>query len=69
MNNFKPRLFHIKNEKTLWKFFERHAGYNSEMQIYLCAGVAASDTRVLWEKLIEAWKNDIACEAKIQLEA
>ena len=39
------------------------------MDIYQCAGVLSDDTRTLWNKLVKEWKDDIAYEAKRQLEA
>ena len=55
---YRPRLWHIKTEKALWKYFENNAGYNESTQAYQCAGIVSDDTRQLWLKLVEAWKED-----------
>ena len=65
---FRPRLYHIKSEKKLWKYFEEYAGFNENMQAYVCAGIVSSDTRDLWLKLVEEWKQDIADQARRLLE-
>lgn len=63
MNNFRPRLYD-KDKDQLWAYFCSHSGYNEEMNVYQCAGIASSDTRDLWLKLIEEWKRDITQRAK-----
>ena len=66
--NFRPRLYHIKNEKKLWKYFEENAGYDESLKVYKCAGIGSSDTRDLWLRLVEEWKKDTDDQAKRLLE-
>lgn len=56
---FRPRLFHIKTEDELFKYFSKNAGYIEKYDTYQCAGIYANDTRKLFLKLIEEWKKDI----------
>lgn len=64
---FRAKLSHIKTEDELFKFFCERAGYDEQAGIYVCVGVAADDTRVLFEKLKAEWLQDIADDAKRSL--
>jgi hypothetical protein len=61
---WRPRLFHIKDEEELRKYFEENARYNEQEDIYVCAGIVSDDTIKLYQKLKKAWKDDIAFEAE-----
>jgi len=61
--DFRPRLYHIKHEKELFQYFTENAGLVDE-GVYRCAGIYANDTKVLFEKLKNEWKKDIAFRAK-----
>lgn len=56
---FRPRLYSIPNERALWKYFEKNAGYLQNEQIYTVAGIYSDDTATLYKKLLEAWKEDL----------
>jgi hypothetical protein len=56
---FRPRLYGIKSEKALFKYFEKHAGSDGN-GVYHCAGIIAHGTDVLFQLLKEEWKKDVA---------
>lgn len=60
---FRSRLYHIKNEKELFKYFTENARFVDE-GVYACAGIYANDTGVLFEKLKKEWTKDIKLRAK-----
>ena len=68
MDVFRPRLYHIKNEKELREYFAENAGYSEQFGMYMCAGVFAEKIDGLWDKLVVEWKKDIVYEAKCRLE-
>lgn len=55
---FRPRLYSIPNERALWKYFEKNAGYLQNEQVYVVAGIYSDDTATLYKKLVAAWKED-----------
>jgi hypothetical protein len=55
---YRPRLWHIKTERDLRKYFEKHAGYMENQQCYHCAGIVSDDTHILWQKLVKEWRED-----------
>ncbi len=64
---FRNKLSHIKTEEELFEFFSSHAGYDEQVGIYRCAGLADSDTRNLFLKLKAAWEEDVVQDAVILL--
>jgi len=56
--SYRPRLFSIPNERALWRYFEKSAGYLENERVYTIAGIYSEDTSSLYRKLVEAWKED-----------
>ena len=57
--SFRPRLYSIPDEKSLWNYFSKNAKFLENKNVYTIAGIYAADTAILYNKLIEEWKNDI----------
>ena len=61
---FRNKLSHIKPEGELFEWFSEHAGFDERVGVYVCAGLASSDTADLFQRLKIAWEDDVIEDAK-----
>lgn len=55
---FKPRLYSIPDEKSLFKYFKKNLRYLKDDNVYTIAGIFHKNENVLYEELLIAWKED-----------